>query len=106
MHELSIARGLADAACEALSRSEPSPARVHSVRIRVGALSGVVPESLEFCFGLCIQGTPLAGSRLVIEAQPVVVFCPRCLESRELEDPSRFRCPVCATPTPELIHGR
>ncbi len=106
MHELSIAQGLVEVACEALAGCEPAPARVGSLRVRIGALAGVVPEALDFCYGLCVEGTPLAGSRLVIESQPVVVFCPRCLENRTLEGDFRFRCPVCDTPTPELVHGR
>ena len=106
MHELSIAHGLVEAACEALSRCEPAPAGVRSILIRIGALSGVVPSALEFCYGLTVEGTPLAGSRLVVEEQPVVVFCPRCLENRTLDDPSRFRCPICDAATPELVHGR
>ena len=106
MHELSIARGLVDVACEALVACESPPGRVRSVLVRIGALSGVVAEALEFCYGLSVEGTPLAGSRLKVEEQPVVVFCPRCLENRILEDYSRFRCPICNTPTPELIQGR
>jgi hydrogenase nickel incorporation protein HypA/HybF len=106
MHELSIAQSLVDIACEALDRCEPPPARVQSVLVRVGTLSGVVAEALEFCYELSVEGTPLAGSRLVVEAQPVVVFCPRCLENRVLGDDLRFRCPVCNTPTSELVHGR
>jgi len=106
MHELSIAQGLVEVACEALAGCEPAPARVGSLRVRIGALAGVVPDALEFCYGLSVEGTPLAGSQLVIEPQPVVVFCPRCLENRTLEGDFRFRCPVCDTPTPELVHGR
>lgn len=106
MHELSIAHGLVEAACEALSRCEPAPLGVRSVNIRVGVLSGVVPSALEFCYGLSVEGTPLAGSRLVMEELPVVAFCPRCRENRTLEDPSRFRCPICDGATPDLVQGR
>jgi hydrogenase nickel incorporation protein HypA/HybF len=106
MHELSIAQGLVDVACEALERCKPPPGRVRSVLVRIGALSGVVPEALEFCYGLIVKGTELAGSRLIIQEQPVVVFCPRCLENRTLGEDLQFRCPSCNTPTPEIVHGR
>lgn len=106
MHELSIAENIVNVGREALSSSGLTGRRVRSVCVRVGALSGVVPEALDFCYGLIVQDTPLEGSVLVIEEQPVVVFCPRCGENRPLEDPSRFRCPTCDTPTPELVHGR
>ncbi len=106
MHELSIAQGMVVAACEALERCESPGSRVRSILVRIGALSGVVAEALEFCYGLTVEGTPLAGSRLVVEEQPVVVYCARCREERTLGDPWRFRCPICDTPTPDLIHGR
>ena len=106
MHELSIARGLVEVACEALSRCEPSPVAVQSVLVRVGVLSGVVADALEFCYELSVQGTPLEGSRLIVQEQPVVVFCPSCLENRLIEDLSWFRCPTCGTSTSKLVHGR
>ena len=56
MHELSIAQGLVEVACEALARCEPAPARVASLRVRIGALAGVVPDALEFCYGLSVEG--------------------------------------------------
>ena len=106
MHELSIARGLVEVACEAIAGCNPSPAGVRSVLVRIGALSGVVADALEFCYELSVEGTPLQGSHLVVEEQPVVVFCPNCHENRVLEDVCRFLCPTCGTPTSELIHGR
>jgi hydrogenase nickel incorporation protein HypA/HybF len=106
MHELSIAQGLVEVACEALARCEPSPAAVQSVLVRIGVLSGVVADALEFCYELSVQGTPLESSRLVVEEQPAVVFCPNCLENRVLKDVCVFRCPACGTPTSRLIHGR
>jgi hydrogenase nickel incorporation protein HypA/HybF len=106
MHELSIAQGLVDAACEALEACDAPRGRVQSVLVRIGALSGVVAQALEFCYALCVEGTALAGSRLIVEEQPVVVFCPRCLQNQTLADASRFRCPSCDTPTPELIRGK
>ncbi|MBV8487765.1 MAG: hydrogenase maturation nickel metallochaperone HypA, partial [Planctomycetaceae bacterium] len=56
MHELSIAYSLVEVATEALARSQAGPVRVESVLIRVGVLCGVVPEALEFCYGLSVQG--------------------------------------------------
>ena len=41
-------------------------ARVLEVRLRVGALAGVVVESLEFCWGIAAEGTALEGSKLVV----------------------------------------
>jgi hydrogenase nickel incorporation protein HypA/HybF len=48
----------------------------------------------------------LAGSRLVIQDAPVIVYCPTCQAERALSSIQSFVCPVCDTPTPELVRGR
>jgi hydrogenase nickel incorporation protein HypA/HybF len=66
MHELSVAMSLVDTICEELPQL--GPVSVQSVRIRVGALSGVAMEALMFAFDVAADGTPIAGARLIIEA--------------------------------------
>jgi hydrogenase nickel incorporation protein HypA/HybF len=66
MHELSVAMSLVDAICEELPQL--GAVTVHSVRIRVGALSGVSMEALMFAFDVAADGTPIAGARLIVEA--------------------------------------
>ena len=55
MHELSIAASVVDAVAESL-RVYPG-AKVLEVRLRVGALSSVVEDSLQFCWGIATDGT-------------------------------------------------
>jgi len=62
MHELSITQGVVDI-CE----SNAGGRRVTSVVLQIGALSGVIPESVEFCFDACTRGTALEGANLIIE---------------------------------------
>jgi len=66
MHELSIAVSLVDAICEELPKL--GAVSIRSVRIRVGALSGVVPDALTFAFDVAADGSRVAGARLDIEA--------------------------------------
>jgi hydrogenase nickel incorporation protein HypA/HybF len=61
MHELAIMESLVSAVEERVH-----PARVASVRLRVGQLAGVVPRALRFCFDACAQGTALEGAALEI----------------------------------------
>ena len=56
---------LVDAICEELPKL--GPVSVRSVRVRVGALSGVAPEALMFAFDVAADGSPVAGSRLEVE---------------------------------------
>jgi hydrogenase nickel incorporation protein HypA/HybF len=103
MHELSIALSLIDMASEEAARLG---VRVEVLNLKLGALSGVVKEALLFSFDLAAEGTPVAGARLAIEEIPVVVFCSSCDEERPLPGIQSFLCPVCGTPTPEVVRGR
>jgi hydrogenase nickel incorporation protein HypA/HybF len=104
VHELSIAMSLIEAACEEVSRL--GDVRVEALHLRLGALSGVVREALEFSFDLAAEGTPIAGARLQIEEIPVTVLCSRCGEERQLPSLQHFRCPICDMPTPDVVRGR
>jgi hydrogenase nickel incorporation protein HypA/HybF len=66
MHELSIAMSLVDAICEELPRLG-SGARVRSVRVRVGELSGVAPDALAFAFEVATDDTAIVGARLSVQ---------------------------------------
>jgi hydrogenase nickel incorporation protein HypA/HybF len=104
MHELSIVMSVVESVTESLS-AYPG-ARVLEVRLRVGALASVVQDSLEFCYGIASEGTPLEGSRLVVNVLPVVVYCPRCAEDVALDGMQSFRCPRCGEPCAEIRQGR
>lgn len=80
--------------------------QVHALHLKLGQLSGVVKEALLFSWEVACEGSPLAGSRLVIEDVPVVVRCPECQIERLLPSIQSFQCPVCHTPTPDVIRGR
>jgi hydrogenase nickel incorporation protein HypA/HybF len=104
MHELSIVTSIVETVTESLN-AYPG-ARVLEVRLRVGALASVIPESLEFCYGIASEGTPLEGSRLVVNLLPVVVHCAACGQDAELEGVQSFRCPRCGEPCSEMRQGR
>jgi hydrogenase nickel incorporation protein HypA/HybF len=104
MHELSIVTSIVEIVTESLN-AYPG-ARVLEVRLRVGALASVIPESLEFCWGIASEGTPLEGSRLVVNLLPVVVHCESCGQDAELEGVQSFRCPRCGEPCSDLRQGR
>jgi hydrogenase nickel incorporation protein HypA/HybF len=104
MHELSIAMSMIEMASEEAARR--GCARVNAIHLKLGPLSGVVKEALLFSYEVACEGTPLAGSRLVIEESPVVVYCAACRTERTLASVQNFFCPVCGTPTPEVVRGR
>lgn len=104
MHELSIAASIVESVSEAAS-AHPG-ARVKEVRLRVGALASVVEESLQFCWGLATEDSPLSGAALVIEILPVVVHCAACEADSEIAGVQSFRCPKCGELAADLRQGR
>ena len=103
MHELSIALSLIELANEESARLG---GRVTALHLKLGAMCGVVPEALRSSFGLATEDTPLAGSALVIEELPVIVFCPQCETQRPLNTTQWFVCAECGTPTPDIRQGK
>lgn len=104
MHELSIVQSVVSAVTDWLA--EHPVHRVQAVTLRVGALSGVVEGALQFGYEIATQNTPLAGSRLIVQPQPVVIFCAACAELAELPGVQSFRCPRCGEPSSDVRHGR
>ena len=104
MHELSIAQSLIEMACEVAAREGAE--HISKLSLRIGVLSGVVKEALQFSFELAAEGTACAGASLLIEEVPIAAMCPRCQAVKTLLDGFRFVCPTCGTPTAEVVAGR
>ena len=104
MHELSIAQSLLEIATDHLSDVGDAP--VAAIRLRIGALSCVHRDALEFSYDLVTADTPLAGSRLIIEEIPVTIHCPSCDCDKKLPGIQSFRCPDCDTPSADIRSGQ
>jgi len=104
VHELSIAASIVESVTE--SAAAYPRARVKEVRLRVGALASIVEDSLQFCWGLATEGSPLAGAALVIHMLPVIVHCDACGAETEIAGVQSFRCPKCGELTADLRQGR
>ena len=99
MHELSITQGVVDI-CE----SNAAGRRVTSVVLEIGALSGVIPESVEFCFEACTSGTALEGAKLIIERTEARGKCSDCGAEFPLKayyEP----CPGCCSYRVAILSG-
>lgn len=103
MHELSIAMGLCDQ-LEELARKQRAH-RIRHVVIEVGALSNVVPESLEQAFAaLRTEVTLVEDAVLEIREVPLRI---RCLECGHEREPGQFRfvCSNCRSFAVETVQG-
>ncbi|MEW5979376.1 MAG: hydrogenase maturation nickel metallochaperone HypA [Acidobacteriota bacterium] len=104
MHELSIALSIVEMASE--EAEQRGGVRISAVHLKLGKLSGVVREALLSAYDLACEGTPLAGSRLVVDEVPVLAFCPSCETERPLVSMQAFRCCVCNAPTSQIVRGK
>jgi len=103
MHEVGL---MAEAVRVAVEEARARGAqRVTVLRLRVGALSGVVPEALTFAFDLVTAGTPAAGARLEVEQVPAVWCCTRC-GAKHSGVELWPECPACGSLEAELCQGR
>lgn len=103
MHELAIAQSIADAVTA--KANECKAARVKSVRLKVGEASGVVTDSLTFCFEMLASLDPLLeGARLVIDITPHRARCQRCEQEFAVAD-FIARCPTCGEWSTEIVSG-
>ena len=98
MHELAITEGVVEAVTDRLPG-----ARVTCVRLEIGVLSGVVPDSVRFCFDLVTEGTNLAGAKLEISQPTVRCQCGDC--GREfVPDGPILLCP-CGSAAVAVLSG-
>lgn len=103
MHELSVAHAIVTTVTEALP---PEASRATEVRVRIGVLSGVVPEALQFAYEVAADNTPLADTVLSIERVPVTIHCDSCDLDTVLEGTTGFLCSSCANPSGNIRTGR
>jgi hydrogenase nickel incorporation protein HypA/HybF len=103
VHELSLMEETLSIAIAHAQREGAQ--RIHLLTMRVGALSGVVPEALEFAFGILARGTMADGAQLRIETVPIAAYCTTCGQEFETAD-LLGACPRCGETATQLRHGR
>ena len=103
MHEVSIMESALNMALEQARRA--GAGRVYQIRLRIGSLSGVVPEALRFAFEALTPGTPAEGAELAIEDVPARFWCGACAQEFQSDD-MFAECPGCHRPSGDLRAGR
>jgi hydrogenase nickel incorporation protein HypA/HybF len=98
VHELAIAESVVDTVTQRLPG-----ATVTCVHLEIGALSGVVADSIRFCFDLATEGTALAGARLEITEPPARCRCRACGAEFQPDSPIVL-CP-CGSPDVAVLAG-
>ncbi len=103
MHEMSIAQSMIEIIREEMRNN--CAKSLKSVRIEIGTMSAIVPDSLSFCFELSIKETELEDAELIIDVIPLTGFCHSCEQTFEIKDYA-FECFSCGSTNIEIIAGR
>lgn len=73
MHELAIMENVVDGVHERMGST-----KISSIQLEIGKLSGVIPDSIRFCFDIVAAGTTMEGARLDIDEPPGWAHCRVC----------------------------
>jgi hydrogenase nickel incorporation protein HypA/HybF len=103
MHELSLTQSLVEIAEEHARRAGATAIR--GITLEVGALSGAVPEALEFAFDVCSKGTLAEGAVLTIRRRAGHGRCAACGVAADCAELTAV-CPVCGALAFDLDAGR
>ena len=103
MHEMSIVTGILNAC---LPEAEKHGAgKILSVKLKIGEMSGLVPQIMEEYFRVAASGTAAADASLVIERVPVRIHCTSCGYEGGVT-PRKYRCPQCESADFRIVSGR
>ena len=102
MHELSIALDIIDFVERESTRRHLQNLSV--VGVRIGALSAVDPEALEFGFTAASRGTDLEQVRLAVEWIPAQIQCQGCGNEHTTDQPE-FICTRCNSSNVTIKRG-
>jgi hydrogenase nickel incorporation protein HypA/HybF len=92
MHEVSIAESILDL----IERQIGSVRKLSEVELRVGPLSGVSADSLEFCFTTIAKQKGFGAPLLKMERTLVDIQCESCHARYKVPDPID-PCPTCGS---------
>ncbi|MEZ0352371.1 hydrogenase maturation nickel metallochaperone HypA [Mycobacterium sp. pR1184] len=102
MHELSLCRAIAG-----VVKPHAAGRHVDIVRVQVGALRQVVPDSLEFCWSLVCQHLDdnMVDAELELDLVPAEVLCHTCTQQSRIQSRFSVCCPSCASTDVDVLSG-
>ena len=103
MHELAITEGILDAAVPAAQAQGAE--KILEIRLRIGELSGVIPECVQEYFEMISGGTIAEGARITVEYIPISIECRDCGYTGVMDRKLRH-CPKCSGRNIRITGGR
>jgi hydrogenase nickel incorporation protein HypA/HybF len=100
VHELSLCEAIAD-----VVRPYADGRHVDVVRVRIGALRQVVPDSLSFCWTLVRDYEDMPDAELELEVVNAEVSCRSCGHRSTITSRWSLLCPQCESADVEVLRG-
>lgn len=100
MHELSLCQAIAG-----VVKPYADGRHVDVVRVQIGALRQVVPESLSFCWTLVRDYEDMPDAELELELVSAEVHCRGCGERSTITSQWCLLCPHCEGADVEVLRG-
>ncbi|UQX10244.1 hydrogenase maturation nickel metallochaperone HypA [Candidatus Mycobacterium methanotrophicum] len=100
MHELSLCQAIAG-----VVKPYADGRHVDVVRVTIGALRQVVPDSLSFCWMLVRDYEDMPDAELELEFVNAEVSCRSCGHQSTIDSRWSLLCPHCESADVEVLHG-
>lgn len=94
--------------CQAIAnivRPYAAGQHVDIVRVRIGALRQVVPDSLSFCWSLLRDYEDMPDAELELELITAEVSCRSCGDQSTIDSQWSLLCPRCESADVKVLHG-
>lgn len=103
MHELSITQSILDITLNSANASNAK--KVNKIKIKLGQMTGCVPEYIQEYFNLVSEGTIAYGATLEFIDVPAKLECLDCGKVSNIER-FRLRCEHCSSQKIKIISGK
>lgn len=102
MHELPITQSIINISCEEAIKHNVK--KVNKIKIKVGELTGLVPQSIQYYFDIISKGTIIEGAVLDVEKIPIKVKCKEC-GFEDFLPKDCYTCPKCKSSNIKISGG-
>lgn len=103
MHEMAIAQSILDIVLQ--TAADHGATRVSTIKLLIGEMTQIVPQSLEFGFSTLAAGTIAQHASLQIKILPAQGKCTQCGCQFYIQC-FKFRCPECHSDSIGVLSGR
>lgn len=104
MHELGIMADVLDTAVRVAG--EHGGKRVTKITLKIGLMSGVMPEYVQSFFDVISKGTAAEGAEITILPDPAVFICRKCGEQTVYDQLGpEYVCSACGSGALRMLSG-